>query len=139
MSRGKLAPVVAMPGPTQIPGDQHHVVIGLSIFGSAGLSRIFSSVKSGRRPPGFAAAQNNPELFGTACPSICHSEERYRLIFETSVDSIAINRVGDGTYFDCNRAFLDTLGYSREELLGRTSWNWASGPMRTTEQGWSRR
>ena len=49
------------------------------------------------------------------------SEQRYRAAFETSLDSININRLSDGTYMDVNEAFLTTLGYRREELIGRTS------------------
>nr|WP_245232505.1 PAS domain S-box protein [Thiorhodococcus minor] len=49
------------------------------------------------------------------------SEERYRVAFETSLDAIAINRLDDGRYIDVNRAFLETTGYSRDELLGHSS------------------
>ena len=49
------------------------------------------------------------------------SEERYRIAFQTSLDAIAINRIDEGGYLDCNQAFLDTLGYKREEVLGRTT------------------
>jgi diguanylate cyclase (GGDEF)-like protein/PAS domain S-box-containing protein len=49
------------------------------------------------------------------------SEERYRTAFQTSIDSIVINRMSDGSYVDCNPAFLNVLGYEREEVIGRTS------------------
>ncbi len=49
------------------------------------------------------------------------SEERYRTAFQTSLDSIAINRLSDGMYIDCNKVFLDTNNYERDEVLGRTS------------------
>ncbi|HEX8980500.1 MAG TPA: EAL domain-containing protein [Parasulfuritortus sp.] len=49
------------------------------------------------------------------------SEERYRTVFQTSLDVIAINRLADGVYIDVNQAFLDVMGYSREEVVGRTS------------------
>jgi diguanylate cyclase (GGDEF)-like protein/PAS domain S-box-containing protein len=49
------------------------------------------------------------------------SEERYRTAFQTSIDAININRLSDGKYIDCNQAFLDILGYQREEVIGRTS------------------
>jgi PAS domain S-box-containing protein len=46
------------------------------------------------------------------------SESRFRAIFETA--AMAIVRVNpDGTIDDCNRAFMDMLGYSREEVVGR--------------------
>lgn len=49
------------------------------------------------------------------------SEERYRTAFQTSLDAIAINRVDNAQYIDCNQALLDVLGFTREEMLGRTS------------------
>jgi diguanylate cyclase (GGDEF)-like protein/PAS domain S-box-containing protein len=49
------------------------------------------------------------------------SEERYRTAFQTSIDAICINNVGDGTYIDVNRAFLDILGYEREDIIGKSS------------------
>jgi diguanylate cyclase (GGDEF)-like protein/PAS domain S-box-containing protein len=48
------------------------------------------------------------------------SEERYRTAFQTSLDAVNINRV-DGTYIECNKALLDILGFSREEVIGRSS------------------
>ena len=49
------------------------------------------------------------------------SENRYRTAFQTSLDGVTINRVADGMFIDCNKAFLDTNGYERHEVLGRTS------------------
>jgi diguanylate cyclase (GGDEF)-like protein/PAS domain S-box-containing protein len=50
-----------------------------------------------------------------------NSEERYRSAFQTSIDAININRFIDGRYIDVNDAFLGMIGFTREELLGRTS------------------
>jgi diguanylate cyclase (GGDEF)-like protein/PAS domain S-box-containing protein len=49
------------------------------------------------------------------------SEERYRTVFQTSIDAIIISRVDDGSFIDCNQAFVDMSGYQRNEVLGRTS------------------
>lgn len=49
------------------------------------------------------------------------SEERYRSAFQTAQDAINLNRLSDGTYIECNKAFLDITGYSLEEVIGRTS------------------
>ncbi len=49
------------------------------------------------------------------------SEERYRVIFQTSTDVISLNQLSDGLFIDVNQAFVDTQGYSREETLGHTS------------------
>jgi len=49
------------------------------------------------------------------------SEERYRKVFQTSLDSILINRTSDRRFIDVNQAFLDTMGFERDEVIGRTS------------------
>jgi diguanylate cyclase (GGDEF)-like protein/PAS domain S-box-containing protein len=49
------------------------------------------------------------------------SELRYRTAFQTSIDAININRVSDGVYIDVNNAFLEIIGFSRAEVIGRSS------------------
>jgi PAS domain S-box-containing protein len=49
------------------------------------------------------------------------SEEKFRKAFLTSPDSININRLSDGLYVSVNQGFLNMLGYSEGEVLGRTS------------------
>ena len=79
-------------------------VCGLSIFG-----RDITERKAAER--NLAAVQEALRL----------SESRYRTAFQTSSDAININRISDGMYIDFNKAFLDIVGYSREEVQGRTS------------------
>ena len=47
-------------------------------------------------------------------------EERFRLAFLTSPDAVTINKM-DGTYADINLGFTELTGYSREEVIGRSS------------------
>jgi len=49
------------------------------------------------------------------------SEERFRLAFRTSPDSININRLKDGLFVDINEGFTAITGYTREDVLGKTS------------------
>lgn len=49
------------------------------------------------------------------------SEELFRLAFHTSPDSINLNRAADGLYIDINEGFTKVLGYSREDVIGKTS------------------
>lgn len=49
------------------------------------------------------------------------SEEKFRLAFQTSPDSINLNRVSDGVYLDINEGFSRILGFTREEVIGKTS------------------
>jgi diguanylate cyclase (GGDEF)-like protein/PAS domain S-box-containing protein len=49
------------------------------------------------------------------------NEGRYRTFFQTHFDAINITRLDDGKMLDCNQAFLDLVGYEREEVLDRTT------------------
>ncbi|NOY38198.1 MAG: PAS domain S-box protein [Chlorobi bacterium] len=49
------------------------------------------------------------------------SEERFRLTFHTSPDSVNINRMRDGMYVDINEGFTQITGYTREDVIGHTS------------------
>jgi len=52
---------------------------------------------------------------------IKQSEERYRLAFHTSPDAINLNRASDGLYIDINEGFTKSMGYTREDVIGKTS------------------
>jgi PAS domain S-box-containing protein len=47
------------------------------------------------------------------------SEEKYRSLFEESIDGICITS-RNGTLIDANRSFLELFGYTREESLGKS-------------------
>ena len=49
------------------------------------------------------------------------SEEKFRLAFHTSPDSININRLTDGKYIDINEGFTRLTGYTREDAIGKGS------------------
>jgi len=52
--------------------------------------------------------------------ALIQSEERFRLAFQTSPDAININQM-DGTYIEVNEGFVELTGYSREEVVGKSS------------------
>lgn len=56
-----------------------------------------------------------------AARALRESEERFRIAFRTSPDSININRLRDGLYIDINEGFTVITGYSREDVIGRSS------------------
>jgi PAS domain S-box-containing protein len=49
------------------------------------------------------------------------SDEKFRLAFHTSPDSINFNRLSDGMYIDINEGFTKLTGYTREEAIGKSS------------------
>jgi PAS domain S-box-containing protein len=59
--------------------------------------------------------------FREAEAKLRESEEKFRLAFYTSPDSINFNRASDGVFIDVNQGFCALMGYSREEVLGKSS------------------
>ena len=49
------------------------------------------------------------------------SEERFAKVFAASPSAILIVHTGSGIYADVNQAWLDLYGYTREQVIGRTS------------------
>ncbi|MFB3923627.1 MAG: PAS domain S-box protein [Terriglobia bacterium] len=48
------------------------------------------------------------------------SEERFRTAFHASPEPLTIARLDDGRYVDVNEAFLSSVGFTREEVMGHT-------------------
>ncbi len=67
------------------------------------------------------ARKRAEEQLAAAQEALRLSEERYRTAFQMSLDSINMNRLSDGLYVDCNHAFLESTGYTLEEVIGHSS------------------
>ena len=67
------------------------------------------------------ARKEAEKLLTLASETILVSEERYRTVFETSPDAVMISRISDGVILDVNQSFLDSAGFLRGEVIGRTS------------------
>ena len=67
--------------------------------------------------------QNEKDIFQLRLTEeqVSKSEEKFRKAFITSPDSININRLSDGMYISVNDGFIELLGYSEEEVVGKTS------------------
>lgn len=52
---------------------------------------------------------------------LLESQLRLQTILNLSPVGIGITRLSDGVIEDCNESFLELLGYSRSEVIGRTS------------------
>jgi PAS domain S-box-containing protein len=63
-----------------------------------------------------------PQRLETLLQELQKSELRYRRLFETAQDGILILDAGTGQIADANPFLLKTLGYTREQLLGRQLW-----------------
>ncbi len=53
--------------------------------------------------------------------ALLESEQKYRLTFDASPDAVNINRLEDGLWIDINEGFTRLTGYTREDVIGRTS------------------
>jgi len=56
-----------------------------------------------------------------AAEALRSSEEKFRLAFETSPDSVAITRLKDGMFVSVNKGFEQISGYTRQQAIGKTS------------------
>ncbi|MBN2715244.1 MAG: PAS domain S-box protein [Deltaproteobacteria bacterium] len=57
----------------------------------------------------------------TTLRSLQSMEERFRLAFQTNPDAININRAADGVYIDINDGFTELTGYTRADVIGKSS------------------
>jgi PAS domain S-box-containing protein len=49
------------------------------------------------------------------------SEERFRVAFRTLPEAVNLNRLADGCFVDINDGFTSLTGFTRREVIGRTS------------------
>ena len=64
-----------------------------------------------------------PALFGVTkdVSALRLSEEKFDRLFRSNPASMAVSSLPEQHLIDVNDAFLDTLGYTRDEVIGRTS------------------
>lgn len=74
-----------------------------------------------RVTPGFW--DGRPAIFGVTkdISRIALSEEKFSKAFHSSSALMALTHFEDGTYIDVNEVFIETLGFSRDEIIGKTS------------------
>ena len=71
--------------------------------------------------PSIAEGAQDVYTLREAQAKLLESEEKFRLAFYTSPDAINLNRASDGMFIDINEGFTALTGYSRAEVIGRTS------------------
>jgi len=49
------------------------------------------------------------------------SEEKFSTAFQTNASLMAISNIDDSKYIEVNKSFLEVLGYTRDEVIGKTS------------------
>lgn len=56
-----------------------------------------------------------------AAAALKESENKFQFAFDASPDSVNINRLEDGLYIEINRGFTELTGFTREDVIGKTS------------------
>jgi PAS domain S-box-containing protein len=72
-------------------------------------------------------------LYNETSALLRESNEKYRSIFDTSVDAITISEMKEGLYTEVNETFLKLTGYTHNEVIGHTSFElgmWAHAEQR---------
>ena len=103
-------------------------IVGEMLAGTAEFCPVPLITKSGQRipvetrvTPGFW--NDKPAIFGVTkdMSQVKLSEEKFSKAFQSNSMLMALSRFEDGTYLDVNEVFLKTLGFTREEVIGRRS------------------
>ena len=68
----------------------------------------------------FEEARANEARLRVTVNALRLSEERFSRAFRASPAAMSISVLADGRYLDVNERFLQLVGYSREEVVGRT-------------------
>ncbi|MEI6062547.1 MAG: CHASE domain-containing protein, partial [Bacteroidota bacterium] len=103
-------------------------IVGEMLAGTASFCPVPLVTDSGelipvetRVKPGFW--NGNPVIFGVSkdVSEIKISEEKFSKAFHSNSALMAISGFEDGVFMDVNECFIRTLGYSRDEIIGKTS------------------
>jgi diguanylate cyclase (GGDEF)-like protein/PAS domain S-box-containing protein len=96
-------------------GDIYWAELSASVFPVDGVDFVFNVTRD------ITATKAAEKSIAATAEALRVTEERYRTVFQTSLDGITLSRMNDGHYIDVNKSFLSLLGYEREEIIGHTS------------------
>jgi PAS domain S-box-containing protein len=91
-------------------GDRRDIELSVSLIRDAG-----------DHPTGFRGIVTDITDRKRAEKALTKSEEKFRKAFYTSPDSVNINRLEDGMYISINPGFTKIMGYTEEDIIGKTS------------------
>ena len=108
--------------------DEAGRIVGEMLAGTAEFCPVPLITKSGNKIPVETRVKSGfwdgkPVIFGVSkdVSKIQFSEEKFSKAFNSNSACMAINSSDDGAFIDVNDAFVSTMGYSREELIGKTT------------------
>jgi PAS domain S-box-containing protein len=108
--------------------DEALAIITDMLAGKADLCPVPVLTKQGKEIPVETRVvagewDGKPALFGVTkdISKLKLSEEKFSHAFHASAMPMGISRIKDGKFLDINEAFLASFGFTREEVIGRTS------------------
>lgn len=109
--------------------DETERIVKEILAGKAEFCPIPLVTKSGKKIPVETRVKSGfwngkPVIFGISkdISQIQLSEQKFASAFQSNSAIMAISYYNDGHYIDVNNAFLETLSYSREEVIGKTNY-----------------
>ena len=81
----------------------------------------WNPVRVGKKIIGVACSIRNITEKKRAEEKLMQSEEKFKKVFYTSPDSIALSRLEDGMFVSVNQGFKRLSGYSDKDVVGKTS------------------
>jgi PAS domain S-box-containing protein len=110
-----------LPAPFVLFLDRHlsWILLMLASILAAGL--VLTLVQSRKIKRQTSALESELIVRRQAEEALRHSQDQLRATFDNSPVVLALSRLDDGTYLDVNAAFESMTGYSRAEIVGRTS------------------
>jgi diguanylate cyclase (GGDEF)-like protein/PAS domain S-box-containing protein len=104
------------------PDEKRWFIGKVTRFFTHGLTRVvIEHINISERKQSEALLRETADGLATAIEALRLSEDHYRTVFQTSIDGIAISQMSDGVYLDVNKAFLDLMGFAREDIIGNSS------------------
>ncbi len=108
--------------------DEAGRIVGEMIAGTADFCPVPLITKSGMQIPVETKVKagywnGKPVIFGVSkdVSQIQLSEEKFSKAFRSNSALMTISRLKNGVFIDVNDAFVNTLGYTRDEIIGKTS------------------
>jgi PAS domain S-box-containing protein len=104
------------PNRPPITGQQRHRD-GRTLWTETNIDALYDDEGA---PVGLRAVVRDISKRMAALEALRRSEERFARMVHANPAGIALTRLTDGCYLDANDAYLEMVGYSRAELIGRT-------------------
>jgi PAS domain S-box-containing protein len=89
---------------------QQHIPENLPIYELSKLAKSFNQMSEQLR-----------QSFANLAVALQESDAKFTTLFGNSPDPIAIATLEEGRYLEVNQSFLEVSGYSRDEVVGKTS------------------